>query len=114
MLSSPTAKSNRLRAAMRGGLWSSFSVPGAGILISEEPYCDAGHNPESPIGVVRTDPQKSPAWNCWSGVMPETSTMESVPFGPLPQLPPAHGTGPATRPLSYRQLKPNQGPSFQG
>ena len=26
------ARSNRLRGAMRGGLWSSFSVPGAGIL----------------------------------------------------------------------------------
>jgi hypothetical protein len=34
----------------------------------------------------------------------------SAPLGPFPQLPPAHGAGPATRPLSYRQLKLNHGP----
>ena len=34
--------------------------------------------------------------------------------GPLAQLPPAQGTGPATRPLSYRQLKPSHGPRFHG
>ena len=34
----------------------------------------------------------------------------TVPFGPLLQLPPAQGMGPATRQLSYRQLKPIQGP----
>ena len=38
----------------------------------------------------------------------------SLPLGPLAQLPPAQGTGPATRPLSYRQLKPSHGPCFQG
>ena len=32
-----------------------------------------------------------------------------MPWLAVAQLPPAHGTGPATRPLSYRQLKPNQG-----
>jgi hypothetical protein len=40
--------------------------------------------------------------------------MESVPLGPLLQLPPAQGTGPATSPLSNRQLKPTQGPRFHG
>ena len=30
-----------------------------------------------------------------------------VPAGPLAQLPPAHGTGPATRPLSYLQFQPD-------
>ena len=96
------ARSNRLREAMRGGLWSSFSVPGAGILTKEE-YCEAGHRPVALIGMVgvaRTPAQDNPASNCWSGVRPEKSTMLSVPFGPLPQLPPAHGMGPATKPLS--------------
>src|SRR5580698_8512341 len=77
--------SNKLRDAMRGGLWSSFSVPGAGILRSDEPYCDAGHRPFALIGVVGvacTLPQNRPASNCWSGVRVETSTTESVPFGP--------------------------------
>ena len=59
--------SNRLRDAMRGGLWSSSSVPGAGILIRVDPYCDAGQRPVGLIGVVGvacTLPQKSPASNC--------------------------------------------------
>ena len=30
---------------MRGGLWSSFSVPAAGMFTSFDPYCDAGHRP---------------------------------------------------------------------
>ena len=30
--------SKRLRGAMRGGLWSSFSVPGAGMLTSVDLY----------------------------------------------------------------------------
>jgi len=66
---------------MRGGLWSSSSVPGAGILIRVDPNCDPGHRPATLIGVVGVacaDPQNSPAWNCWSGVRPEKSTMESV------------------------------------
>ena len=41
-LSWPTARSNRLRGAMRGGLWSSFSVPGAGIFMYLELYCEPG------------------------------------------------------------------------
>src|SRR5690242_17141040 len=92
-----------------------------------DPYCDAGHKlgprPElsgTPSGFAalggraRTEPQNSPASNCWSGVIMEVSTTVSLPSGPLLQLPPAHGTGPATNPLSYRQLNPIQGPSFQG
>ena len=41
-LSWPTARSNRLRGWMRWGLWSSFSVPGAGIFTRVEANCDAG------------------------------------------------------------------------
>jgi len=59
-------------------------------------------------GVARLVPiddlQSKPAWNCWSGLRPDRST------GP----PSENGTAPATRPLSYRQLKPIHGPSFQG
>src|SRR5450631_1907947 len=105
---------------MRGGLRSSSSVPGAGIVTNEDPYCDAGHKlgPRleliGVVGVACTEPQNSPAWNCWSGLMIEASTSVSLPAGPLAQLPPAHGTGPATRPLSYLQLKPSHGPRFQG
>src|SRR5258707_15517555 len=92
-LSSPRLRSKRLRGAMRLGLWSSFSVPGAGIFIKVDPNCDAGHtlgpsklellvhaglvDREEVIGgfmVGREDPQKSPAWNCWSAEMPFKST----------------------------------------
>jgi len=37
---------------MRGGLWSSFSVPAAGIFTRFEVYSDAGHKPVGLIGVV--------------------------------------------------------------
>src|ERR1700677_3768155 len=117
MLSCPTPTSKRLRGEMRGGLWSSFSAPGAGMDTNVEPYRFAGHKPLGLIGVVGvawTGPQKSPPSNCWSGVRPETSTVESLPFGPLAQFPPTQGTGPATRPLSYRQLKLIHGSFFDG
>src|ERR1700733_11395753 len=124
MLSWPRARSKRLRDATLGGLWSSFSVPGAGICKSDDPYCAAEQRPVALIGVPSgfdalgggacTEPQNNPAWNCWSGLSPETSTTVSLPLGPLAQLPPAHGAGPATRPLSYLQLKPSHGPRFQG
>jgi len=39
----------------------------------------------------RTDPQNSPASNCWSGLRIDVSTTVSEPAGPLAQLPPAHG-----------------------
>ena len=39
MLFLPTVASKRLRGAMRGGFLSSFSVPGAGMLTSDEVYC---------------------------------------------------------------------------
>src|SRR5919201_5923737 len=105
---------------MRGGLWSSSSAPGAGIEMSVDPYCEAGHRfaprlePIGVVGVARTEPQKRPAWNCWLGLITDASTTVSLPSGPLLQLPPAQGTAPATSPLSYLQLKPNHGPSFQG
>ena len=71
---------------MRGGLWSSFAVPGAGICSNLEPYSEAGQRPVGLIGVLgvaRTPPQKSPPWYCWSGLKLETSTIVSVPFGPF-------------------------------
>src|SRR5579885_2402350 len=90
------------------------------MLIRVDPYCDAGQilvprlELIGVVGVACTAPQKRPAWNCWSGLMMDASTTESEPSGPLLQLPPAHGTAPATNPLSYRQLNPSQGPVFQG
>src|ERR1700741_1389865 len=91
MLSSPRLMSKRFRGAMRFGLWSSFSVPGAGIFMKVDPYIDAGHT-LGPVPVLThvgsvdkedvirefiggcVDPQKSPAWNCWSAEMPFRST----------------------------------------
>ena len=95
---------------------SSFSVPAAGMVMNVEPYCDAGQRLEprlelrEVVGVARTAPQNNLAWNCWSGLMIEVSTTALLPAGPLLQLPPAQGTGPATNPLSNRQLKLTQGP----
>ena len=63
-LSCPIAKSNKLREPTRGGLWSSFSAPAAGICNSVEPYCDAGQMELGLMGVkgvACTEPQKSPA-----------------------------------------------------
>jgi hypothetical protein len=45
-------------------LWSSFSVPGAGIFTSDDPYCDPGQVLSGLIGMVGvacTLPQYSPA-----------------------------------------------------
>ena len=66
-LSSPTETSKRLRGAMRGGLWSSFSVPGAGIVTYLDLYSFAGQRrlgTDPIVGVANTPPQESPAWNC--------------------------------------------------
>ena len=46
---------------MRGGLWSSFSVPGGGYLQEFEPYCDAGQKPVGLIGVGRI---RRSRWRC--------------------------------------------------
>src|ERR1700690_3963239 len=113
MLSWPTATSNKCLGATRGGLWSSFSVPGAGICKSDDPYCAAGQRSVPKLelsgvpvgfpgvgGVGRTKPQNNPASNSWSALSPDVSTTESLPAGPLAQLPPAQGAGPATNPLS--------------
>src|SRR5215471_14435638 len=115
-LSSPMATSKRWRGAMRLGLRSALLVPGGAIETRVDPYCVPGHRPLGEIGTprgfealgaaARTEPQNNPAWNCWSGLRGETSTAVAVPFGPLLQSPPAQGTGPATSPESYRQLKP--------
>jgi len=45
---------------MRGGLWSSFSEPSAGILTSVEPYCEEGQVVSGELKVGTTAPQKSP------------------------------------------------------
>ena len=52
---------------MRGGLWSSFSVPGAGICTSFEEYSDAGHDVNPDVGVAVTPLQVMPASNCFVG-----------------------------------------------
>ena len=60
---------------MRGGLLSSFSVPGAGMLTSVELYCDGRHGREAGMaGVAFTPLQVRPAWDCWSAVRPLRST----------------------------------------
>src|SRR6266446_7109907 len=88
---------------MRGGFLSSFSVPGAGMLTRVDPNCPAGHGDgKGVVGVACALPQNKPAWNSWSGVSP--LAVRST--GP----PSETGTAPATRPLSYRQLKPSHGP----
>src|SRR4051812_25477523 len=97
-LSSPTETSNRCRAAMRGGFLSSFSVPGAGIEIRVDPYWAGAHVVSGALSVGRTFPQNNPACNCSSALNPDRSTGVVVSV--------AKGTAPATRPLSYRQLKP--------
>src|ERR1022692_1499709 len=68
-LSWPIETSKRLRDAMRGGLWSSFSVPGDGTLIRLDPNCDARHVEGSAVvGVARTPLHINPAWNSWSAL----------------------------------------------
>src|SRR5580704_5063497 len=61
-LSSPTAASNKLLGAIRGGFLSSFSVPGTGTFTSVEPNWDARHvNGKGVVGVACCAPQKNPA-----------------------------------------------------
>ena len=74
MLSWPTARSKRLRGAIRGGLWSSFSVPGAGIETNVEPYCDGAQLVKGDVNVGNTLPQCRPACICWSAVRTVKST----------------------------------------
>src|SRR5438045_4168486 len=90
--------SKRWRGATRGGFLSSLAVPGAGMLTRADPNCPAGHGDgKGVVGVACALPQNKPAWNSWSGVSP--LAVRST--GP----PSETGTAPATRPLSYRQLK---------
>src|SRR5882672_4111854 len=108
MLSSPTLRSNKLRGAIRDGLWSSSDVPGAGILMRVEPYWEAGQSIRGVVNVGTADPQNKPAWSCWSPVRPLRSTKGTPPMRNPPQtvfgfVMLKHGAGPATRPLSYRQ-----------
>src|ERR1019366_4761622 len=104
MLSWPRLRSNRLRGAMRGGLWSSFSVPGAGIETSEEWYWDGAQRVSGLVSVGRCVPHSSPDCICSSPVRPVRS-MGVVVFA-------ANGTWPATKPESKRQLKLAHMPSF--
>jgi hypothetical protein len=54
-LSWPTDMSKRFREAMRGGLWSSFSVFCVGTFIRAEPKADAGQlKGRGAVGVART------------------------------------------------------------
>src|SRR5271156_1118012 len=67
--SCPITASNRLREAMRCGLWSLSPVLGAGILTRLELYCDTGHGVgRGAVGVALTPLQIRPAWNSWSAV----------------------------------------------
>ena len=69
MLSSPRVRSKRLRGAMRGGLWSSFSVLGAGRLSSDEVNCDTRQALGSGWPSDGFTPlQAKPAWASWSAV----------------------------------------------
>src|ERR1019366_7209962 len=126
-LSWPTDMSKRLRDVMRGGLWSSFSVLGAGTCISAEPNDDAGQlKGRGAVGVARTPLQVNPAsdsWSAESGISPTLAAPMLTLFTPprttdpgqlLNESAPKHGMAPATSPLSYRQLKPTHGPRFQG
>ena len=54
MLFLPTVASNRLRGAMRGGFLSSFSVPGAGIDISEDENCEGAQDWKPAASVALT------------------------------------------------------------
>src|SRR5579863_8674785 len=92
ILSLPTVASKRLRGAIRGGFLSSFSVPGAGMLTSDELYCDGKQELKPEVGVALTPLQVRPAWACWSKVRPLRSTGVVVSV--------ANGTAPATRPES--------------
>src|SRR5208283_3896201 len=71
MLVLPTVTSNRLRGAMRCGLWSLSPVPGAGMLTRLDEYCEARQTAgKGFVGVAVTPLQVSPAWNSWSAVRP--------------------------------------------
>src|SRR4029077_21272495 len=120
-LSSPKLISNRLRGAIREGLWSSSDVPGAGILMRVEPYWEAGQSNRGVENVGTADPQNKPAWSCWSPVRPLRATKGTPPL--RKEVPPQtvlgfvrlkHGAGPATRPLSYRQLNAIHGRFLNG
>src|SRR5690242_1645477 len=113
-LSWPMATSKRFRCAIRGGLLSAFSAPGAGTEARVERKIDPGHRlapRDEAIGVParfaaeggagREAPQTSPDWNCWSALRAVRSTVPE---------PSSKGIALATMPLSYRQLKPIHGP----
>jgi len=80
----------------------------------KNPACASCHKVIDPIGFALENYDPTGSWRCTDdGVKIDASTTESLPSGPLAQFPPAHGTGPATKPLSYRQLKPIHGPRFK-
>src|ERR1039458_1872791 len=85
-LSWPTDMSKRLRDVMRGGLWSSFSVFGAGTCISAEPNDDAGQlKGRGAVGVARTPLQVNPAsdsWSAESGISPTLAAPMLMLFTP--------------------------------
>ena len=95
-------KIEEITGAIRGGLWSSFSVPGAGILCIWNRIVMQG------TGSVRERTNRSVRRS--KNVSAEESRLElqvrrqsrRIHDGdrPIAQFPPAHGTPPATRPLS--------------
>src|ERR1700740_1227984 len=118
-LSSPRLMSKRLRGAIRDGLWSSSDVPGAGVLLRVEPYWEAGKSIRGVMNVGTADPQNRPAWSCASPSRPLRSTKGTPPRRNPPQtvlgfVRLKHGVGPATRPLSYRQLNAIHGRFLNG
>src|ERR1700739_4200266 len=68
-LSCPTETSNRLRAAIRGGFLSSFSVFGLGTFNRVDPYCDRGQGlGRAPVDVARCETQNRTDSNSCSAV----------------------------------------------
>ena len=92
---------------MRGGLWSSFSVPAAGIFTYFEVYSCAGHRPypsgeligsgwgrkHAAAGKPRLELLIRGDNRCIHDRVRPVRSIGAI-------SPPAHGTGPATRPLS--------------
>ena len=57
-----------LRGAILGGLWSSSSVPSAGILTRSAPRVAEPEDVIGLVGVANTLPQNNPICACWSAV----------------------------------------------
>ena len=111
MLSCPMARSKRWRGAMRGGLWSSSSVPAAGICHKRGTVLGVRTRSlaEVAMGVAWTAAAKQPCLELliWQSDTHQVHLDRCAVIG-------RRGHDPATSPLSYRQLKPTHGPRRQG